>query len=192
MQEHKKSFEREAGLRSTPQSPEEKIDKNWFDLKFQVSRDIRYYNYRSSFFEKSDYISKLISFVSATTAFALILGNNDFSALFAITATIFTGLDLIVGFANQASEKRKIANKLNELEIKIIKSDKNKENLQELQAELETIENPTKKVLNIYCHNEEAIAIGCDIKETYIISKQRELIMQLPLGDLFFEIKKQN
>ena len=149
------------------------------DLLFNIRRSIRYHKYRQDFFERCHNIVLLIALIFSSTtiiSFTGIFPNYPewLKFLPAVIVSIFTAVDLVLGFSRRSNLYSKLASKFIDLEKNIIKGDMySEEFIKEMEVkrlEIEEHETNTLIVLNAICYNEQSRAqnMGKKAKLTYL------------------------
>ena len=167
--------------------PQQKMPSPWQNLLLDVRRSIRYHNHRRRWFDRLDSTSKFLIIISGGTVLAF----PDSSAKLGIAARVFWAasalmgsLDLVTGFSSKGREHYDLAREFSQLEQEMTKvgelgSADEFSRLYNKRLEIEAKEPPVKRVLDIYCHNELALSMGCKKTEMYDIGFIRWAFMHM-------------
>ncbi len=135
-------------------------------MEFSIRKSIRYHTQRRRFFDNLSHASTAITALCGSSAFVALLSDNNAVGL-NVTACIavVSTLNLVIGFAKRSYTYNDLQGRCSTLLKQMTLEDKTEGNLRKWQAERVLIEKdePTPlRILNILCHNEEAIAQGND------------------------------
>ncbi|HTB62029.1 MAG TPA: hypothetical protein VK737_00460 [Opitutales bacterium] len=171
----------------TQQSTTQSMPSPWQNLLLDVRRSIRYHNHRRRWFDGLNSTSKFLIIISGGTVLAF----PDPSQKMGIAARVFWvisaflgSLDLVTGFSAKGREHYDLAREFTQLEQEMVKvgegaSTDDYAHLYNRRLEIEAKEPPVKRVLDIYCHNELALSIGCEKTELYDIGFFKQLLCDI-------------
>jgi len=141
---------------------------------------LRYHAKRRRFFENFSNFIKVSVVFTGSSAFMAVLGNKTDIALVAtFLISILSALNLVFDFSKRALVHADLRKRFSELLKEIIIKEPTEENLKTWEAEkvLIEIDEPTAlKVLDIHCHNEEAVALGYGSEDIYKLGWWRILL----------------
>jgi hypothetical protein len=79
------------------------LERQRWDIDFDVAKSIRYHAYRRSFWEGIDRFSKIATVVSGAAVFVSIIGDNtELAKWCALFVAVMSALDVVIGFSNFA------------------------------------------------------------------------------------------
>jgi len=145
-------------------------------LVFGVRRSVRYHARRRRHFDNLNRFTVFFTVILGSATFASLQTNSDYTWLapwFGATVTIISAFDLVMGHAIRAREHRDFERRWIRLEREIVRAgtydDGTYSQLCEQRLEIEADEEPPLRVLDILCHNEQALAEGLN-DEVYRVS----------------------
>jgi hypothetical protein len=170
---------------------EEDIEEQWHELKFAVQRSILYHNYRRRFF---DTLRVWSDFLVIITGGAVIWVSHPggetnswlISSLGALVS-IVVAFNLVVGYSSKAREHHDLVRRFAQLERDMVTAENSVDNSKaenlasfiNQRLLIEEEEPPTLRVLDVYCHNELAKALGYSEKWRVKIGGFQSFIKQL-------------
>jgi hypothetical protein len=138
-----------------------------YGLLFDVRRSVRYHTRRRRWFDRLHRITVFASVILGSATFASLNGtllSPNWSVFFAAAITIISALDLVFSHAVRARIHHDFQRRWISLEREIIRAgvyDGSKYvDLCEKRLEIEAEEDPTMRVLDVLCHNEQVLADG--------------------------------
>ncbi len=143
-------------------------------LLFSIRRSVRYHTARRKFFDSINNTVTAVSLISGTASVAAILSSHQTTTiLLGVLVTVLNALNLVIKSSEKARNHADFVRKFIELEKKLLKKPFAEFTFDELSAieqerlDIERDEPPIKRVLDIICHNELAIAMGAPPEEIY-------------------------
>ncbi|MAL00847.1 MAG: hypothetical protein CL536_01655 [Alcaligenaceae bacterium] len=140
------------------------LEEEWYGLKFDVRRAVRYHQRRRAFFDVLDRGGNLLSLVFGSAAIYGILQDNfrPLAITSAAIVTIWSSVNLVVGSAQKARLHYDLARRFIQLERNLL-CEPNEEQYHKVYDErlsIEAEEPPTLKVLDAICYNDTVKAQG--------------------------------
>jgi len=79
------------------------LERQRWNIDFDVAKSIRYHAYRRSFWDQAYNISKILTVISGAAVLVSIIGaNNPVATAFAFAVAITSALDVVLGFSNRS------------------------------------------------------------------------------------------
>jgi hypothetical protein len=169
---------------ATPQKGrgrEEEIEEELYALEFSVKTSLRYHQKRRRFFHAWRNSVVIGSFIGAMLTAYSISAQSSYGAIFlSVCVALLNALDLAFGFAKKEDLHATLYRKFSDLLKETIDCDtiEGLNSLQKSKIDIEKDEPPALKVLNIICHNEEALAQG-KLDDLYTVRQQHVCLSQL-------------
>ena len=163
------------------------VEEKFQVLLWGVQRSIRYHSRRQGFFKRCHTLVMLVAVLAgaATIAtFGSVLGEDlplTVKLMPAALITVFSALDVVIGFSGQAWRHADFVRQFTELEQRLGAMGDNppEEEVVAVQADrltIETMEPPVLKVLDTLAHNELLRAEGRDSKDQIKVSWFQRLL----------------
>jgi hypothetical protein len=137
------------------------------NLLFGVRRSIRYHTRRRMFFDSLYKWSQVLALLSGSATVATAISKYADGALiiwFAAAVAVFSAVNLVFGFAQSARLHSDFVQKFSELEKRIIMDlDPSMASINAFTVErlnIEAVEPPILRILDLICHNELCRAMG--------------------------------
>lgn len=166
------------------------IDIESSKLLFGIRRSIRYHTRRWRFYDRFGAVCKFLSVLGGAATISAVLAKfgQEWTIAFAAIVTIFSSLDLIVCSAQKSRQHNDFARQFVELEKEItLKERLSDEDMRLYTAkrlEIESLEPPPLRILDMICHNELCRAMGYDESQQAEIKWYQRLFCQfIDLGD---------
>lgn len=167
-----------------------KIDIDRHDLLFGVRRSIRYHTRRCRFYDRVNTWCKFLSVLGGTATISSVLAKlgQGWIIVFAAIVTIFSALDLVISSAQKARLHNDFSRKFVELEKDIsIKGSITEEDIRNFIAkrlDIEALEPPPLRILDMICHNELCRSLGYDENQYAKLKWYQRLFCQvIDIGD---------
>jgi hypothetical protein len=146
---------------------EENVRLAKHDLLFGVRRSIRYHARRRMFFDNLYKWSQVLTLISGSATVVIVMsqyGDSRLTVWFAAAVAVFSALNLVFRFAESARLHSDLTQKFSELEKRIIlNTNPSLDSINALTVErldIEAIEPPILRTLDMLCHNELCRALG--------------------------------
>lgn len=148
-------------------SSSEPISDTWYSLLFGVRRSIRYHMRRVRFFDQWNMLTNALALLFGSATILALMGGKDsrWAVLAAAIVSLFSVLNLLLGSTRRAREHNDLARRFLALEKEMIQvrqplSEADLSSYQARRLDIEADEPPILRVLDILCHNEQALAEG--------------------------------
>ena len=143
-------------------------------LLFGVRRSIRYHSRRQGFFEGVNRWTNFLLLLLGSGTVALAIRNHPSWILgLGLAVTFVSSLKLVFAFAFKANQHAQFVRDFTRLEKRLC-ADASEETVNAVTQErldIEAVEPPVKKVLDVLCHNELLLAMGySDEKEQVAVT----------------------
>jgi len=153
---------RNDGLGQAATAEEEGLKWAFYDLDFSVRKSLRYHEKLCAFYGVwRDWI-KIVSVVAGSGVFLLLLASaTHFAEVFAGFVALWAILDYIIQPDKKAEKHCDLGERFSDLAIKLARSAKTQEEYNELLAtrlEIEKLEPPCKRLIDLQARNEECRA----------------------------------
>jgi hypothetical protein len=141
------------------------LHTEWHNTLWGVRRSQRYHAKRMQFFQRWSWCCALMSVLSGSGA--VVVGFQKFppwvAGVFAMLFALFGGLNLVFKFGDQVRDHKEFVRKFADLESRMRLVERSEADVRKFQAErakLDGEESNVKVVLDVICHNEQAVADG--------------------------------
>ncbi|MHB8123752.1 MAG: hypothetical protein ACYDG4_16565 [Desulfuromonadaceae bacterium] len=136
-----------------------------YGLLFGIRRSIRYHSRRQMFFDSLYKWTQVLSLISGSATVAVVIAKyTDCAIWLAAMVAIFSAFNLIFGFSGSARLHNDLARRFSELEKRIIRDQNpSMESIASFEVDrldIEMVEPPILKTLDLLCHNELCRALG--------------------------------
>src|SRR5713226_3505669 len=144
----------------------ESLDDRWYGVLFSIRRSIRYHMRRVRFFDHLNLWATALSLLFGSATILALMGGKDsrWAVLAAALVTIFSVLNLLMGSTRRAREHNDLARRFITLEKGMVLIEQPTEDdlkkYSALRLDIEADEPPILRILDILCHNEQALAEG--------------------------------
>lgn len=174
---------------SASMSPSIDVAGEWYSLLFGVRRSVRYHMRRVRFFDQWNLVTNALSLSFGSATILAVLGgrNSSWAVGAAAVVTVFSLLNLLMGSTRRAREHNDLARRFIALEkAMVLLEQPTPADLKRCTAQrldIEGDEPPVLRVLDILCHNEQALAEGHP-REVFVQVKwyQRWLAQFMDIG----------
>lgn len=157
----------------------EKIESDIEDLEFSIHKSLRYLTKRKGFFDSLHHLSVVTTMISSTIVFATLFANYQTASKWIMFLIILIStIDISVGFSKKVDLYDNLQRRFTSLLIDITVKSHTEDNLKKWEIErllIEQDEPPVLKVLDLICHNEQAIAQG-DNDNIYKVSRLQSFL----------------
>ena len=153
------------GLGSAKAATQEGLEWDFYDLDFSIQRSRRYHEKLSAFYGVwRDWI-KIISVVAGSGIFVILLVAKAswFAEVVAGFVALWAILDYVIEPAKKAEKHCELGEQFTDLAILIARSERSPEALGDLKArrlEIEKLEPPCKRLIDLQARNDECRARG--------------------------------
>jgi hypothetical protein len=137
------------------------------NLLFGVRRSIRYHTRRRMFFDSLYKWSQVLALISGSATVAVVMSKYGDGALpvwLAAAVAVFSAVNMVFGFAGSARLHSDLVQKFSELEKRIIlDTNPSVDSINAATVErldIEAVEPPIHRTLDMICHNELCRALG--------------------------------
>ena len=136
-------------------------------LLFAVRRSIRYHARRRMFFERWHLVTSAVAVVFGAGTMMAVLADlgKAVTASAALVVTVFSAIDLVVGYVRRARLHEDLGSRFIALEKRLISEQLSANMLSAAETgrlDIESAEPPVKRVLDSICHNDMLRAMGYD------------------------------
>lgn len=146
-------------------------------LLFSIRRSVRYHTARRKFFDSINNTITAISLIFGTAnVVAIVSSHQTIAILLGILVSSLIALNLVIKSYEKANNHTRFAGKFIDLEKLLLKKPLLEYTFDEVisieqkRLEIERDEPPTKRVLDIVCHNELALAMGAPTNALYQVN----------------------
>ena len=133
------------------------------DLLFGVRRSIRYHSRRQAFYETVDRGTNFALLLLGSGTFALATeGRQAWILAIGFGVTSISSLKLVYAFGTKAAKHAQFVKDFTQLEKRLCadNSDKTVSAVNQERLDLEVLEPPIRRILDVLCHNELLRAMG--------------------------------
>jgi uncharacterized protein YdcH (DUF465 family) len=162
------------------------LKEELYGIDFDVSKSIRYHDYRRSFWQTIDRWSKIFTILTGTSVVITIFANNPRASVYlAIAVAVFSASDIVLGFGENFNFHNDLYRKYNKLSRRITRvtgRDISEDKVKELKAERLKIERDELGLIDLLerrCSAEEAVARGIPLDPVWKLNFFEIWISQL-------------
>lgn len=147
-----------------------KLSDEQYGLLFDVRRSIRYHEYRRNFYQQLHKVTNLLTILMAGAVLVDLAKKGDVAFWLIGVSTIaalFSALDMVIGYANQANLHSQLRGRFADLEIAMVTGSNDENVWLEYQRQRLLIEKDEPAIymaLDLLCRNELLIAEGFNQK----------------------------
>lgn len=164
------------------------LDQELFNIDFDVSKSIRYHDYRRAFWAAIDRWSKILTILTGTSVVVTILANrSDLSLDMAVAVAILSASDIVLGFGenvNFHNDQYRKYNKLSRRITKVSRAALTEDKIRDFRAERLKIERDERGQIDLLerrCAAEEAVARGVPINGVWQLCWFQILVSQVAI-----------
>lgn len=162
------------------------LERQLWNIDFDVAKSIRYHAYRRSFWDTVDNGSKILTVISGTAVLISIIGSSHgFATGFAFVVAFASAMDVVLGFSNRARTHDGLYRAFSRLAQDISENssptEANINQWRRRRLEIEMDEPGVIDWLERRCSAEEAVARGVEIRPEWRLKSWQILLSQFAM-----------